>query len=419
MRRNKVKSVLIVVLACLLVVGLSACGGSATEGQNQLVEVTRGDLLVTVSADGNLSFVKDRKLTFGITGTIAEVNVEEGEWVSEGTVLAKLDTTSLEMAARVAEVDLEIATNSYNSLTYPYSYSTFALDIPTALADILGAQRELGEAFASLEEGLSFEQYWEVWHSLDEAQKKLTDAKERLARGKGVDLFGTGILSVADFWTLRAAELTMEKAQVALDLANDDLEKAVMVAPFDGVVAAVNIKEGDSLSAMDYATRTIIELIDPAAMELTAEVDEIDIPLVELGQKAVIGVDALPGVPLEGEVTSVSPLASEESGLVLYEIKVSFEAPEGSGLKAGMSATADIIISGRSGVLLVPDRAIGEDSQGNTVVNVVAGNKVEERKVVIGISDGYDTEIISGLEEGEVVMVEKRSSSIGGFTIAD
>jgi HlyD family secretion protein len=419
MMRNRVKSILIIALACLLVVGLSACGGAAQDAQSQLVEVSRGDLLVTVSADGNLSFVKDRKLTFGITGTIAEVNVEEGEWVEEGTVLAKLDTTSLEMAARVAEVDLEIATNSYNSLTYPYSYATFALDIPAALADILGAQRELDEAFASLEEGLSFEQYWEVWHSLDEAQKKLTDARERLARGKGVDLFGTGILSVADFWTLRAAQLTMEKAQVALDLANDDLEKAVMIAPFDGIVAAVNIKEGDSLSAMDYATKTIIELIDPAAMELTAEVDEIDIPLVELGQRAVIGVDALPGVPLEGEVTAVSPLANEESGLVLYEIKVSFEAPEGSGLRAGMSATADIIISGRSGVLLVPDRAIGTDSQGNTVVNVVVGNKVEERTVVIGISDGYDTEIISGLEEGEIVVVEKRSSSIGGFTIAE
>jgi len=419
MRRNKMKSVLIIALACLVVVGLSACGGPAQEGQSQLAEVSRGDLLVTVSADGNLSFVKDRKLTFGITGTIAEVNVEEGDWVSEGTVLARLDTTSLELAARVAEADLEIATNSYRRLTYPYSYATFAFDVPAALAAITGAQRELGEAFESLEEGLSFDQYWEVWHRLDEAQKKLTDAKERLARGQGVDLFGTGILSVADFWTLRAAQLTMEKAQVVLDMANGDLEKAVMVAPFDGIIAAVNIKEGDSLSAMDYATRTIIELVDPAAMELSAEVDEIDVPVVELGQRAVIDVDALPGVELEGEVKSVSPLASEESGLVLYKIKISFEAPEGSGLRAGMSATADIVIAGRSDVLLVPDRAIGENSQGNTVVRVVVGEQIEERAVVIGISDGYDTEIISGLEEGEIVVVERRSSSIGGFTFGE
>ncbi len=419
MRRNRVKLGLILVLACLLLVSLSACGGPAEEGQSQLAEVSRGDLLVTVSADGNLSFVKDRQLVFGISGTIAEVNVEEGELVSQGMVLARLDTTSLELAVKAAKVDLDIATNSYTKLTYPYSYSTFALDIPEALASIADAKRGLSQAEESLEIGLSFEQYWQVWEGLNQAKDKLTEAAQRLARGRGEDVFTSGILSVADFWTLRAAQLGMEGAQVALDMANDDLEKAVMVAPFDGVIAAVNIKEGDSLSAMDYATRTIVELVDPGEMELSAEVDEIDVPHVEPGQRAIISVDALPDVQLEGEVTSVSPVATEESGLILYKIKVSFEVPEGSGLKAGMSATADIVITGRSGVLLVPSRAIGEDSQGNPAVKVVVDGQIEERAVVIGISDGYDTEILSGLEEGEVVVVERKSSSTGGFTFGE
>jgi RND family efflux transporter MFP subunit len=420
MRGNKVKSGLIIALACLLVVGLGACAGQAEEGQSQLVEVSRGDLMITVSADGNLSFVRDRKLTFGITGTIAEVNVEEGDWVSQGEVLARLDTTALELAARVAEVDVEIAEANYVKLTYPYTYSTFAFDVPTALAALADAKRELNKAVEALEIGLSFDQYWVVWRELEQAEDKLTEAIQRLARGRGEDVFTSGILNVADFWTVRAAQLTMEKAQVALDVANNDLEKAVMVAPFDGVIAVVNVKEGDSLSAMDYATRTIIELIDPTSMELSAEVDEIDIPYVELGQKAIIGVDALPRVQLEGEITSVSPLATEESGLVLYKIKVSFEVPEGSGLKAGMSATADIIIAERSGVLLVPNRAIGEDSRGNPAVKVVVDTQIEERAVVIGISDGSQTEIVSGLNEGEVVVVEKRSSfQPGGFTLGE
>ncbi len=410
MRRNKVKSGLMIALACLLVAGLSACAGQVEEGQSQLAEVVRGDLMVTVSADGNLSFIKDRKLTFGITGTIAEVNVEEGEWVSEGTVLARLDATSLELAARAAKVDMEIAEASYSSLTYPYTYSTFAFDVPAALASIADAKRKLSKAEESLEEGLSYGQYWQVKQGLEQAEKELTEAAQRLARGRGEDLFSSGVLYVADFWTIRAAQLGVERAQVALDMANGDLNKAVMVAPFDGVIAAVNIKEGDSLSAMDYATKTIIELVDPAEMELSAEVDEIDIPIVELGQRAIIGVDALPGVQLEGEVTSISPLASEESGLVLYKIKVGFEAPEVYGLKAGMSATADIIIAERSGVLLVPNRAIGEDSEGNLVVKVVVNGQIEERPVAIGISDGYEVEILDGLEEGEVVVVEKRSS---------
>ncbi len=404
MRRNKVKLVLALALACLLVVSLSACGGPPEEDQNQPVEVSRGDLMVTVSADGNLSFVKDRKLTFGISGTIAEVNVEEGERVSQGTVLAGLDTTSLELAIKAAQVDLDIATNSYTRITYPYSYETFAFDVSYALTSIVDAKRELNRALEALEIGLSFDQYWEVWKGLTQAQDKLAEATQRLGRGQGVDLFGTGILSIADFWTLREAQLGVDRAQVALDIANDDLRKAVMVAPFDGVVALVDIKEGDSLSAMDYATRTIVELVDPAKMELSAEVDEIDIPNVKLGQRAIISVDALPDVQLEGEVTSVSPLATEESGLILYKIKVGFEAPEGSGLKAGMSATADIIITGGTGLLLVPSRAIGEDSQGNTVVKVVVDNQIEERVVVVGMSDGYQTEIVSGLNEGDVVM---------------
>jgi HlyD family secretion protein len=408
MTRNRVKTVLILALACLLVVGLSACGGQAEEVQSQLAEVSRGDLMVTVSADGNLSFVKDRQLVFGISGTIAEVNVEEGDWVSEGTVLARLDTTSLELAAKAAEVDLEKATNQYQSLITPYPYITFKFILPES-ADAIGiALVRVKEALEEMQKGFFGGQYsmGEVRADLLSAQELLAGAENKLAAG-----LGAGVPPSVDYWTLRAAQLGVDSAQVALDMANDDLEKAVMVAPFDGVIAAVNIKEGDSLSAMDYATRTIIELIDPSSMELSAEVDEIDIPNVKLGQRAIISVDALPDVQFEGKVTSVSPLATEESGLILYKIKVGFEAPEGSGLKAGMSATADVVTNERSDVLLVPSRAIGEDSQGSPVVQVVVNGQVEERAVVIGITDGSQTEIVSGLNEGEIVVVEKRASS--------
>jgi HlyD family secretion protein len=404
MRRDRVKFSLMIALTCLLVVSLGACGGPPQESQSQLVEVSRGDLMVTISADGNLSFVKDRQLTFGISGTIAEVNVEEGDVVSQGTVLARLDTTSLELAAKAAEVDLEIATNSYRQITYPYTYSTFALDVLDALAAIVDIKREVNQAMEALEIGLSFEQYWQVLQALQEAQDRLSDAEVNLARGQGEDVFLSGYLPITSYWTLREAQLGMERAQVALDVANDDLQSAVMIAPFDGVIATVDIKEGDSLSAFDYATRTIVELVDPSEMELNAEVDEIDVPYVEPGQRAIIDVDALPGVYLEGEVKSVSPVATEESGLMLYKVKVGFEAPEGSGLKAGMSATADIIINGGTDILLVPSRAIGEDSQGNPVVKVVVDDKIEERAVVTGMSDGSQTEIISGLSEGEVVV---------------
>jgi len=75
-------------------------------------------------------------------------------------------------------------------------------------------------------------------------------------------------------------------------------------------------------------------------------------------------------------------------------------------MKVGMSASADIVLNKRSNVLLVPDRAIDKDKEGKTIVRVVVNKQIEERQVVIGISDGFDTEVISGLGEGEMVLTE-------------
>jgi multidrug efflux pump subunit AcrA (membrane-fusion protein) len=142
-------------------------------------------------------------------------------------------------------------------------------------------------------------------------------------------------------------------------------------------------------------------------MELTAEVDEIDIALVKPGQEAIIEVDALPALQLDAEVISISVLPEVEEGVVLYEVMIGFDVPEGYELKVGMSATADIIIQGGSGVLLVPNRAIEYDSQGNPIVRVMVNEESEERSVVVGISDGYYTEIVDGLSEGEIVVIER------------
>ena len=86
-------------------------------------------------------------------------------------------------------------------------------------------------------------------------------------------------------------------------------------------------------------------------------------------------------------------------------------------MKIGMSATTDIILDERSNVLLVPDLAISQDSQGNPIVYVMVNEQIEQRSVVTGISDGFQTEILDGLDEGEVVLVgrQPRSKSGPGF----
>jgi len=455
----------ILALAFLMAFSLTACGGQQDEIQQELVEVTRGDIMLSVTGDGNLSLPSHRALTFDTIGEITEINVTDGDRVSKGTVLAKLDTTSLDrdittaelaitaakLAVTSAEVDLKLTDDAIASakidleqtldnlrkISYPYTYSTFILDIPEALVNIKDAERRVTEAREKLAIGLDAENYWAIRQQLKDALDDLVNARERLLRGTGEDVFEQQLLAVKDFWTLRTAELAVAKSESALtqavdnrekvklalektrndvvnvqnnlDKARDELKKAIIVAPFDGTIAKVEAKEGDSLSAFNYASETIIEIIDLTKIELRVEVDEIDIPIVKPGQKAIIELDALPDLELEGKVDFIFPLSREEAGVILYEIKVSFQAPAGSAFNSGMSASADIVIDEQSNVLLVPSRAITKNSSGKPMAKVMVNEEIQEKEVETGLSDSFQTEIISGLSEGETVVIERKA----------
>jgi hypothetical protein len=94
--------------------------------------------------------------------------------------------------------------------------------------------------------------------------------------------------------------------------------------------------------------------------------------------------------------------------VVLYDIKITLDIPRDAGARVGMSASADVIAEKRSGVLFVPNRAGTQNSQGQTIVKVKSGEQVTERQVVTGITDDVSTEIVSGVTEGETVVIENR-----------
>ena len=331
-------------LLCLVLIGSIACTpGDTKEAEQQLVEVKRGDLMITVSGSGTIEVLDERKLAFSSSGRIDEIYVDEGDKVNKGDALARLDTSALELALTQAKVALVQA----------------------------GVARDEAE--------YKLDQLSDVYHASHDRLKLAESA-------------------------LSAAEEQIEAAEQAVAEAQKQLDEATLTAPFGGVVASVDADEGDIISV----AMTVVHLIDPTIMELEAEVDEIDMPGVKPGQRAIIDVDALPGVLLEGEVVSISPLSIETAGVVVYEVKIGFDIPEDYGLRAGMSASADIVIDERSNILLVPSRAIKQDSRGNPVVKVMVNEKIEERPVVTGISDGFETEIVDGLNEGEVVVVERR-----------
>jgi HlyD family secretion protein len=405
MRRNKIKLWLILAasLLCLTLVG-AACPSSGGEGiaDGELVEVVRGDLTVIVSGSGNITVSQDASLAFGTGGKVAAVYVEDGDQVSQGDVLARLDTGTLELA--LAQAELALATAEYNLDKTQQIYAQ--PDLTTARAAVSSARAYLQYTQLQLDQANSQEQvdYWQ--NEAYQAEVNLAAAEQRLEE----------MQAGGDSAEVALRRLEVAAARQALEQAQQDLSEATITAPFDGIVGAVYIDEGDIIPPPTMAPTVAIYFITPTSLELKAEVDEIDIPDVKVGQSAVIEVDAIADDLFEGTVTAISPVPVIQAGLVLYEVTLSLVIPADAGVMVGMSATADITVGQSKDTLLVPERAVRRDEQGNPIVWVSVDGQLEQRAVVVGISDGLKTEILEGLSQGDMVAVEKSGTTdLGSF----
>jgi HlyD family secretion protein len=204
---------------------------------------------------------------------------------------------------------------------------------------------------------------------------------------------------------IAAAEAELAQARIELENAESALEETTIRAPFDGLVSDVFFVEGERASG------PVVSLLSAGNMEVVLEVDEADVAKLRVGQAANISFEAFPDSSLTAKITAIAPKASGGSGstqgsaLVVYEVHLALEE-SALPLRSGMTADADLIVAKREGVLLVPNQAINADrASGTYSVNRVSGETVEEVQVVIGLRDGQYTQIINGLNEGDVLVV--------------
>jgi len=340
MKRKRILIITACVAVIGIVLGIALTRGGGPEGTLTTVNVTRGDIVKTVIVDGNLEMPNKAYLSFGITGTVTEVLVEEGANVTKDQVLARLDAPSLESSVHMAELQVDIAKEQVKSARAQYEIALINLD-------------EGGSLPGESEEVLELR--------VDMAKASWETAKTNL----------------------EIAELNLESAEL-------NLEKAEIIAPFDGLVADIAITEGKEITAAMLAS--------PSGF-----IDEIDVAVVEIGQAAIITFDALPGEEVSGKVVFVSPVSTVRAGVISYAATISLE-DNVAGLRDGMSATAEVIIERRDDVLLIPNRAIRGTLENPQVV-VLVGEQQEEREITLGLTDGINTEVLSGLEEGEEVVL--------------
>jgi HlyD family secretion protein len=192
----------------------------------------------------------------------------------------------------------------------------------------------------------------------------------------------------------------LEQAELGLEAAETRLSYAQMEAPFEGTVLALNTDVGD----MVFARNPILTLADLSKLQVIAQVDEIDIAEIAVGQEVEIVLDAFPAHTLKGLVVDIAPAATPQRGSTVYATTIAFNASE-LDIRSGMSTNLIIITKEKEDVLLIPNRAIEHIGQAD-VVQVLEEGEIREQAVELGLSNRQQTEVISGLEAGEIVVVE-------------
>jgi HlyD family secretion protein len=228
------------------------------------------------------------------------------------------------------------------------------------------------------------------------AKAQLADAQESLAEMK----------AGADAATVALKTAAVNSAKLALQTAQELLADATLTAPFDGVVTKVSATDGQSIGP----ATAILTLTDTSVVEVSGNVDEVDILYVKVGATATVTLDALRGQTLQGAVSSISTAATTQSGVVRYPVSIRVTVPAGVELRAGLTATANVVLRQENNVLLIPSLAV-RGSYSEPYVLVANGGKAKQQAVSLGNSDDYWVVVTSGLNEGDRVVMDASTTT--------
>lgn len=253
---------------------------------------------------------------------------------------------------------------------------------------------------------------YSVQNSLKSDRQTLVDA-ELSVKEKKLSL--DNLQESPDELAIKTKKLAVQQKEDALAAAKQDLANCYVAAPFGGVVTEVNVKKGDSVSA---GTAVASIITQQKIAEITF--NEIDAANIKVGQKATLTFDALPEVSISGKVIDVDAIGTVAQGVVSYGVKIAFDT-DVEQVKPGMSITADIIIEAKQDVLVLPNSAI--KSQGTSYYVELAEVPEETREQLLasvsgvalpvlpksqsietGLASDFFTEIVDGLQEGDVVV---------------
>jgi len=404
-------------IAILAVVALIAAGAywyvskKADTGKKkyETALVTRGDITSTVSATGRLKAKTSVLVGTEVSGTIRKILVDYNSVVKKGQELIMLDQELFQAQVEQARANLSAAEARLNEIKegkgmqHSGVVTTLARTKATldkSAADLKRQKELYARGMVAMQDLDATEEAYQVAKSQYEQSTSET-AKDAVTDAQ-----------------IASARASVRQARAVLDTAETNFRKTVIRAPMDGVVINRNVEVGQTVAA-SFSTPTLLDIEDLSKMQVEISIDEADVGASAVGQEADFTVDAFPGRVFKGRLACIYYNPVTVQNVVTYSGIIEVENPERI-LRPGMTANVKIITSTKSGVLLVPNAALrvkmdgGPDKmpksiqQGNakTVWTLGADNKTAPARVTIGVTDFVNTEITSGLKEGDAVLTE-------------
>ncbi len=391
-RRRRWPYVLAFLLATAGVAAGYAYMGSTSQAiAYATVPAERADLTVEVSATGNLQPLTKVDISSELSGVVRSVTAEENQRVKAGDVLAELDKTRLSAQVERGEASVEAA-------------RARVTDAQTTLRE---TEKALARAEQLAKRGMTTEQ----------ALETATAARDRAASAVAI------------------AEANLAVAVADLKLQQADLEKSTIYAPIDGIVLTRSVDPGQTVASSLQAPVLFVIAAELENMELIAAIDEADIGSVKPDQKAVFTVDAFPERKFDAEIRDIAYASVTTEGVVTYDARLGVDNAELL-LRPGMTATVSVVTREAKDVITVPaaafrfrppavqpraawslqsmfmprlprsggQRATTVSTDGTRTLYVLKDGQPVPVKVKTGSTDGERTEIVSGLEAGDLVV---------------
>lgn len=357
----------------------------------------KGTISVTVDGTGNLAVRDEVDAYPEISGTVAKVNVSEGDTVSEGDVLYTLSSTDADKTIASAKAAKQQASTSL---------SKAKLDLYKAKVSLSKLEDQAEEPSSTVSSS-----------DIKIAKKEVTIASA------GVD----------------AAELELESAQDDYADAVDALDELEVTAPCDGIVWSVDISKGDTVATSGGSSSSSsassasssasggtstgtttsssssgapVTIAKDGKMGVEMTINEVDVTTLEDGQDAEVAFDAIDGLTMTGKIDGIDKEGTVSSSVVSYSVWLTLDGTDAR-LKSGMSATVTIVTDVARDVLLVSNSAVKTADDGTSYVQVLAQGAATPRDVTVttGLSSSTQTEIESGLNAGDLVVTQTSTAT--------